>query len=159
MRRTKWTGLVAAAAVLAVGLAACDGQQQQPAQEEPAAQPPAAQPGAETGAAPGAVPPADLPEGVTPEMVAAGQQIFTGPGLCYTCHGTDGTGTQLGPNLTDDEWLNIDGSYEQIVQNITTGVPQPQQFPAPMPPKGGSSITDEQVREVAAYVYTLSHGS
>lgn len=77
MRRTKWTGLVAAAAVLAVGLAACDGQQQQPAQEEPAAQPPAAQPGAETGAAPGAVPPADLPEGVTPEMVAAGQQIFT----------------------------------------------------------------------------------
>ena len=26
-----------------------------------------------------------------------------------------------------------------------------------MPPKGGSTITDEQVKEVAAYVYSLSH--
>jgi cytochrome c5 len=26
-----------------------------------------------------------------------------------------------------------------------------------MPPKGGSSITDDQVKAVAAYVYSLSH--
>lgn len=155
MRSTKWTGLFTTTALLAVVLAACDQQPQQtPQQEEPAAEPPAEPPAA----APGPAAQADLPEGVTPAMVTAGQQIFTGPGLCYTCHGTDGTGTQLAPNLTDDEWLNIDGSYDQIVQNIMTGVPQPVQFPAPMPPKGGSSITDEQVREVAAYVYTLSHG-
>ena len=27
-----------------------------------------------------------------------------------------------------------------------------------MPPKGGSAITDDQVKAVAAYVWTLSHG-
>jgi hypothetical protein len=27
----------------------------------------------------------------------------------------------------------------------------------PMPPRGGSSITDEEVKAVAAYVYSLSH--
>jgi len=26
-----------------------------------------------------------------------------------------------------------------------------------MPPKGGSAITDEQLKAVAAYVYSLSH--
>jgi hypothetical protein len=26
-----------------------------------------------------------------------------------------------------------------------------------MPPKGGSSITDEEVKAVSAYVYSLSH--
>jgi mono/diheme cytochrome c family protein len=26
-----------------------------------------------------------------------------------------------------------------------------------MPPKGGSTITDDQVKAVAAYVYSLSH--
>ncbi len=26
-----------------------------------------------------------------------------------------------------------------------------------MPPKGGSSITDDEVKAVAAYVYSLSH--
>ena len=29
----------------------------------------------------------------------------------------------------------------------------------PMPAKGGSSITDDEVKAVAAYVYSLSHKS
>jgi mono/diheme cytochrome c family protein len=98
----------------------------------------------------------ELPEGVTQEMIAEGKAIFEGPGLCLTCHGVDATGTTLAPNLTDDEWLNISGRvYEEIVQNIMTGVPQPKQFPSPMPARGASSITDEQVRAVGAYVYSL----
>lgn len=97
-----------------------------------------------------------LPEGVTPEMVAAGQQIFTGEGLCSTCHGPDATGTPLAPNLTDDTWLNVSGrNYDEIVALIKAGVPQPVEAPAPMLPRGGSSITDEQVDEVAAYVVSL----
>lgn len=99
-----------------------------------------------------------LPEGVTAQMVTAGKQIFTGQGICYTCHGPDGTGTQLAPDLTDSEWLHFDSkpSLDQVVQLIETGVPNPISHPAPMPPKGGSSISDEQVRDVAAYVLTLS---
>jgi mono/diheme cytochrome c family protein len=123
-----------------------------------AAPPPAAPPAASP---PAAVPPAavELPEGVTQEMVTQGQTIFTGAGLCQSCHGPDGSGTALAPSLRDQEWLNIQtGSYDEIVNLVNTGVAQPQQAPAPMPPKGGSQITDEQVRQVAAYVYSLSRG-
>lgn len=101
----------------------------------------------------------DLPEGVTPEMVAAGETIFTGQGICYTCHMNGGVGGPLAPDLTDDQWLNSDGSYEGIVQTVTNGVPEPKEHPGLMLPKGGSNITEEQVREVAAYVWTLSHGN
>lgn len=98
----------------------------------------------------------ELPEGVTPEMVEQGQEIFTGNGLCATCHGANGEGTPLAPNLSDSDWLNIDGSYDAIVELVNTGVPTPKEHPAPMLPKGGSDITDDQVRAVAAYVWTLS---
>jgi mono/diheme cytochrome c family protein len=101
---------------------------------------------------------AQLPDGVTQEMVTAGQQVFSGTGICFTCHGTDGTGTPLAPNLTDQTWINIEGGYDQIVQVVTNGVPQPVEHPGPMPPMGGAQLTEQQIREVAAYVYTLSHG-
>lgn len=101
----------------------------------------------------------ELPEGVTPEMVAEGKTIFSGAGICMSCHGPAGEGIpNLGANLTDDEWLHIDGSYESIVQNILNGVTaQESSSGVPMPPKGGTAITDEQVRAVAAYVWTLSN--
>lgn len=99
-----------------------------------------------------------LPEGVTEAMVAEGKTIFEGMGGCAACHGASGEGTALAPNLTDTEWLNIPAkSYEDIVGVVTNGVPQPQQFPSPMLPRGGTQITDDQVRAVAAYVYTLSN--
>jgi mono/diheme cytochrome c family protein len=92
-------------------------------------------------------------------MVALGDSIFHGRvagGTCTACHGQAGQGTSVGPNLTDQEWLNTDGSYEGIVQTVTKGVAQPKKFPAPMPPMGGASLSPEQVRAVAAYVYSLS---
>lgn len=98
----------------------------------------------------------DLPEGVTQEMVAAGQTIFGGPGMCFACHGANGAGGPLAPALADSEWLNIEGSYDEIVALINAGVATPVQFAAAMPPRGGAPITDEQVREVAAYVYSIS---
>src|SRR5690606_8563622 len=98
----------------------------------------------------------DLPEGVTQEMVAAGETLFGGGGMCFACHGANGAGGPLAPALNDSEWLNIEGSYDEIVEVVNTGVPNPVQFPAPMLPRGGTQITDEQVREVAAYVYSIS---
>jgi len=97
-----------------------------------------------------------LPAGVTQAMVDQGATLFSGSGNCLACHGGGGAGTAIGPKLADSEWLNIQGEYDQIVQLITAGVPNPKQFPAAMPPKGGSTITDEQVRQVAAYVYSIS---
>jgi mono/diheme cytochrome c family protein len=42
---------------------------------------------------------------------------------------------------------------------VTNGVPQPKEHPAPMPPKGGAQLSDDQVKAVAAYVYSLGHKS
>ena len=107
----------------------------------------------------GAMAQAELPEGVTPEMVDQGRQIFQGAGLCHACHGQDGKGLPgLGANLTDDEWLHSDGSLDGIANTVTNGVSAEESSTGtPMQPKGGSSISDEQVKAVAAYVYTLSH--
>lgn len=115
--------------------------------EEPAAEPAMEQQG-------------PLPEGVTAEMVTAGQVVFSGSGICYTCHGPDGTGTQLAPDLTDGEWLNVpaDPSLADIVELVKSGVPTPREHPAPMPPMGGASLSDEQVDNVAAYVLSLFAG-
>lgn len=151
MVRRLSAAVVGLLAVTAIG--ACGGEEPQddmmPADTAPAAAPPAAP--APTPGATGA-----LPEGVTQEMVVAGQQLFTGAGGCVACHGPDATGTALAPNLTDDTWINISGrNYDEIVNLIMTGVPSPVEAPAPMPPKGGSTITDDQVRQVAAYVYSL----
>jgi len=113
---------------------------------------PAASPATATPAAPST----PLPSGVTADMVRSGRDLYTGMAQCSTCHGDDGRGTMLGPNLTDREWLNIDGSYDQIVGIITNGVAQPKQHPQPMPARGGSDMTVPQIRAVAAYVWTLT---
>lgn len=138
--------------LLIIAMAACGGGDGAPPAEE------ANEPAAET-AAPAAAADMNLPDGVTAAMVAEGQGIFDGAGICFTCHMAGGVGGPLAPNLTDDEWLNIDGTYETIVQNIMTGVPEPLEYPGLMLPKGGTAITDEQVRAVGAYVWTLSNGS
>lgn len=101
--------------------------------------------------------PVALPEGVTAAMVAAGEQVFTSAGFCFTCHGQTGGGSPLAPALNDSEWLHIDGAYEEIVSTVQTGVPEPLQFPAPMLPMGGAQLSEEQIRSVAAYVYSISH--
>ena len=97
------------------------------------------------------------PAGVTPAAIAKGDTIYHKAGLCYACHGSNAEGA-VGPNLTDAEWLHGDGSYDMIVATVTSGVPADKAKKGiPMPPKGGSSITEEEVKAVAAYVYSLSH--
>ncbi|MBI4543803.1 MAG: c-type cytochrome [Gemmatimonadetes bacterium] len=150
MRRKEWAVPFALLGMLALALPACRAEEApEVAEEQAPATPAPEQP------APGAI---ALPEGVTQEMVTQGQQLFTGSGNCFTCHGQDARGTQLAPNLTDQEWLNISGSYDEVVKLVKTGVPQPKQHPAAMPPMGGVSLTEDQVKAVAAYVYTLSRG-
>ena len=98
--------------------------------------------------------------GGTPQQIALGDSSFhgqVGGGTCSACHGQDAKGTAVAPDLTDSQWLNGDGSYQFIVNTITNGVPKPKQHPAPMPPKGGAPLTDDQVKAVAAYEYSLSH--
>lgn len=100
-----------------------------------------------------------LAEGVTQEQFDQGRQLFTGQGGCQACHGPEAGGSQLGPDLTDGEWLHVSGpDVEELAQLITAGVPQPQQFPAPMPAMGGATLTDPQVQALAGYIASLAGG-
>lgn len=153
MRRREWSAFVAMMAVTLT--AACGGGDQGATQDTTADTGTAAAPAPEPATPPATVP-ANLPPGVTPEDVAAGQQLFGT--VCAACHGPDAKGTQLAPNLTDGEWIDVDGTYPAIAQNIKTGVPQPKQYPAPMPPMGGGNFTDQQVNQLAAYVWSLGGG-
>ena len=118
--------------------------------DEPAEPPPAAAEAAVT------IDESLLPEGVTVAMVEEGRDLFSGGGICYTCHLDDGTGGPLAPDLTDDEWINVDGEYLSIVELVKTGVPKPLEHPGPMLPRAGIPLTDAQVEAVAAYAYMLS---
>ena len=97
----------------------------------------------------------------SPTDLALGDSVFhgkVGGALCYVCHGPAGKGVNgLGPNLTDKEWVNGDGTLPFIEKTILEGVPKPKKMPAPMPPKGGGQLTDAQIKAAAAYVWSLSH--
>jgi len=134
-----------------------------PADTAPAANP-APAPAADTGAAKSA----DAGKataagggGGDAKLIAMGDSIFhgqAGGGTCYVCHGQDAKGSAVGPNLTDGEWLNTDGTLAGITGTIKSGVPQPKKAPAPMPPMGGASLSDDQVKAVATYVHSLGGG-
>jgi mono/diheme cytochrome c family protein len=94
-------------------------------------------------------------------QVALGDSVFhgqVGGGTCYVCHGQDGKGSGVGPNLTDAEWLNTDGTLDGIAKTVQSGVPQPKKAPAPMPPMGGAALSPDQVKAVASYVHSLGGG-
>jgi mono/diheme cytochrome c family protein len=94
---------------------------------------------------------------VSPELVAKGDALFHGSGNCYACHGSKGEGL-VGPNLTDAEWIHSKGSYDEIVAQINHGVPKEESKSGiVMPPKGGATLSDDDVKAIAAYVYSLSH--
>ena len=62
------------------------------------------------------------PEGFTTEQLALGHRVYSGlaaSGNCMGCHGYDGRGTMVGPDLTDATWLWSDGGLEGIrLENI-----------------------------------------
>ena len=97
---------------------------------------------------------------ITSQELALGDSLFhglIGATSCQACHGPEGKGGVVAPDLTDTVWLHSDGSFEAIHKQIETGVAQPKQYSSMMPPFGGAPLTPEKQRAVAAYVYTLSH--
>ena len=98
--------------------------------------------------------------GATRAMVELGDRIFHGEvasGTCAGCHGSEGKGTPLGPDLTAGKWLWSDGSLSGIERTIRHGVPSPRQYRSPMPAMGGAQLDRQQLSAVAAYVWGLGH--
>ncbi len=101
-----------------------------------------------------------VPPGATAQSVALGQKVFTGEvggAPCSGCHGSDGKGTPLGPDLAAGKWTWSDGSLGGLERTIATGVPNPKNYRSPMPPMGGAQLSPEQTKAVAAYVWALGH--
>ena len=100
-----------------------------------------------------------LPAGATREQVLLGSRIFWGEasgGTCSGCHGSDGKGSTVGPNLTSGEWSWGDGSWPAIANTIDKGVLQPKHADGAMPPRGGAPLSDSDVKAVAAFVWALA---
>jgi mono/diheme cytochrome c family protein len=106
--------------------------------------------------------PAQLGDSLSPALIAQGDSIFRGKlagGLCFTCHGQDARGLPgLAPSLRDSVWLHGDGGYAFVVKTVSTGVPRPKKAIAPMLPMGGTKLSPQQIRAVAAYVLSLRRG-
>jgi cytochrome c oxidase cbb3-type subunit III len=81
------------------------------------------------------------------EDIAAGKAIFLDPAKCPACHGADGGGNAVGPNLTDDYWI-YGGNIKDIFKTIKYGTN-----------KGMRSWKDDlsakQMAQVSSYVKSL----
>lgn len=86
-----------------------------------------------------------------------GHQLFGDN--CAACHGRNGKGGINYPNLTDGDWL-WGGNPAAIEQTIRVGIntSHPDSRVAQMSAFGRDEVLDrQQVRDVAAYVYSLSN--
>lgn len=81
-----------------------------------------------------------------PEARAMGERLFLN--YCAQCHGSDAGGSKGFPNLRDRDWL-YGGEPERIRDSITNGRNG-------IMPAFGPALGDERVRDVAAYVRSLS---
>jgi mono/diheme cytochrome c family protein len=103
-----------------------------------------------------------MPTGVTALMIASGDSMFNA-GSCQRCHGQKGVGATNGPSFITGPWLQHSGSYDEIVRTITTGVPRTaikdSTHRFQMNPRGGPmNLNDDQVKAVAAYVWSIARG-
>jgi mono/diheme cytochrome c family protein len=93
----------------------------------------------------------DFDPGPTPFEFIAGETMYTGS--CGACHGTNGTGSTIGPPLVDKIYEpshHADAAFHRAVQ---LGVaPHHWQF-GPMEPVEG--LPPEQVDQIIAYVRWL----
>lgn len=68
---------------------------------------------------------------------------------CFACHGMNGEGNPIGPNLTDEFWLH-GCSFDNVFNVIKNGVPA----------KGMTAfkgqISDEKIQKVSSYVLSLA---
>jgi cytochrome c oxidase cbb3-type subunit 3 len=84
--------------------------------------------------------------------IERGAQIYAGRGGCYDCHASDAQGDPAigAPNLTDRIWLHGDGDRKAIANVIAHGA-------RGVCPSWVGRLSPLRIREVALYVYALSH--
>jgi len=78
------------------------------------------------------------------EMLVSGGHIYTQKG-CIACHGLKGEGNVIGPNLTDNFWLN-GCSEENVVHMISEGKPEKGMTPFK------TMLTQEEIKSVSLFI-------
>lgn len=81
----------------------------------------------------------------TPEGLGAGKGIFEKN--CVACHAAN-LGGGVGPNLTDDFWIN-GGGIKNIFKTITNGVPSKGMI------SWKSQLSPKQIQQVGSYILTM----
>ena len=98
------------------------------------------------------------PPGVTDSAIAWGKALFHGSANCAAYHGQSGRGNDYGPALTGALWLHGPGTYESLIEQVKHGVPASRSATGEaMPMRGWTLMNDEDVKAVAAYVWSISH--
>ena len=87
-----------------------------------------------------------------PAAATRGAGLFAGAGGCYDCHAADAKGDPAigAPNLTDGITLYGDGGRESLTMSISYGRHG-------LCPAWVGRISPAGIREVALFVYSLSH--
>ena len=83
----------------------------------------------------------------SPEGKATGERLFMNN--CSQCHGSDARGSRGFPNLTDNDWIH-GGSPDKIKETLNNG------RIGMMPPMAAAVGSDDDVKNVANYVLSLS---
>lgn len=79
--------------------------------------------------------------------LAEGKAIYAAMN-CFTCHGMNGEGNAIGPNLTDNHWIH-GCDFESVYEIVKNGEPT----------KGMTAfkaqISDTKIKQVSSYVLSL----
>jgi cytochrome c oxidase cbb3-type subunit 3 len=86
-----------------------------------------------------------------------GRQLFGDN--CAACHGRDGKGRANYPDLTDKDWLwGAEPAHIEQTMRVGVNTAHPESRLGQMPAFGRDDmLSAEQVKAVAAYVYSLTH--
>ncbi len=101
----------------------------------------------------------EQPREVTDKAVKRGQALYLGKGDCARCHGEVGEGSAEGDALIAGTWKLGDGSYDWLVHVVRhSGIAARGRDGDPVPMRGPTLLSEKEVREVAAYVWSISRG-
>lgn len=79
--------------------------------------------------------------------VEAGKALFTAK-ACFACHGMNGEGNALGPNMTDN-FAKHGCSEEEMTKVIAKGVPGTAMVPYE------AQLKPEEIKQLVAYIISL----
>lgn len=94
---------------------------------------------------------ADMPELSMAQMIEKGKGLYE-KNACMACHGSGGEGNSIGPNLTDNYWIN-GCSVENIMDVISNGRPTKGMTPYK------NMMQEEEIKYLANYILNSMVGS